>query len=163
MCSTELLFCKNQRGSTCYPAILYAWDSTTDIFLWIFKFFSEKLFHKTAPYRWLWKAFICLECQIIIVFVVLRKDICPNVIGEIATVLKAVWKSHNDPEGTKVFACGCSGRNLKYFSKFAGKNPCYVPFLVKLLPVIACTTTTVNFEKKNINTTINTSARLPLK
>ena len=90
MCSTELLFCKNQRGSTCYPKMLYKWDSTTDIFLWIFKFFSDKLFHKTAPYHWLWKAFICLECQIIIVFVGLCKDICPNVIGEIATVLKAV-------------------------------------------------------------------------
>ena len=38
-----------------------------------------------------------------------------------ATVLRAVVKSHNGLKGTKVFACGCSGRNLKNLSKFAGK------------------------------------------
>ena len=98
-----------------------------------------------------------------------------------ATVLRAVVKSHNGLKGTKVFACGCSGRNLKNLSKFAGKSPCWGPFIVKLQPVIAYkrllgqlyqkrdayteTLTqilSVNFEK-NINTTINTSARLPLK
>ena len=42
-----------------------------------------------------------------------------------ATVLRAVVKSHNCLKGTKVFACGCSGRNLKSFSKFAGKSPCW--------------------------------------
>ena len=42
-----------------------------------------------------------------------------------ATVLRAVVKSHNRLKGTKVFACGCSGRNLKSFSKFAGKSPCW--------------------------------------
>ena len=46
-------------------------------------------------------------------------------------------KSHNDLKGTKVFACGCSGRNLKNLSKFAGKSPCWGPFIVKLQPVIA--------------------------
>ena len=49
MCSTGLLFWKNQKGSTCYPMILYKRDSTVDIFLRIFKFFWDKLFHKTAP------------------------------------------------------------------------------------------------------------------
>ena len=39
-----------------------------------------------------------------------------------ATVLRAVVKSHNCLKETKVFACGCSGRNLKRFSKFAGKS-----------------------------------------
>ena len=39
-----------------------------------------------------------------------------------ATVLRAVVKSHNCLKGTKVFACGCSGRNLKSFSKFARKS-----------------------------------------
>ena len=42
-----------------------------------------------------------------------------------ATVLRAVVKSNNRLKGTKVFACGCSGRNLKSFSKFAGKSPCW--------------------------------------
>ena len=42
-----------------------------------------------------------------------------------ATVLRAVVKSQNYLKGTKVFACGCSGRNTKSFSKFAGKSPCW--------------------------------------
>ena len=98
-----------------------------------------------------------------------------------ATVLRAVVKSHNGLKGTKVFACGCSGRNLKNLSKFAGKSRCWGPFIVKLQPVIAYkrllgqlyqkrdayteTLTqllSVNFEK-NMNTTIKTSARLLLK
>ena len=49
MCSTGLLLWKNQKGSTCYPMILYKRDSTVDIFLQIFKFFWDKLFHRTAP------------------------------------------------------------------------------------------------------------------
>ena len=32
-----------------------------------------------------------------------------------ANVLRAVVKSHNFLKRTKVFACGCSGRNLKTF------------------------------------------------
>ena len=56
-----------------------------------------------------------------------------------ATALTAVVKSHNGLKGTKVSACGYSGRNFKLenFSKFAGKNPCWGPFIVKLQPVIA--------------------------
>ena len=53
MYSTWLLLWKNQEGSTCYPMILYKQDSTAVVFLWIFKFFSDKLFHKTAPNHWL--------------------------------------------------------------------------------------------------------------
>ena len=41
------------------------------------------------------------------------------------TVLGTVVKSHNYLKGTKVFACGCFGRNLKSFSKFAGKTLCW--------------------------------------
>ena len=101
--------------------------------------------------------------------------------GNTATVLRAAVKSHNSLKETKVFASGCSRRNLENLSKFAGKSPCWGPFIVKLQPVIAYkrllgqlyqkrdayteTLTqilSVNFEK-NINTTINTSARLPLK
>ena len=90
-------------------------------------------------------------------------------------------KSHNGLKGTKVFACGCSGRNLKNLSKFVGKNPCWGPFIVKLKPVMAykrllgqlyqknpAYTETlsqafpVNFEKI-MSMAIKTSTRQPLK
>ena len=51
-----------------------------------------------------------------------------------ATLLRAVVNSHNGLKETKVFACGCSGINLKNFSKFAGKSPCWSPFILKLQP-----------------------------
>ena len=73
----------------------------------------------------------------IIVFVGLRKGSCPNE-RNVATVLRAIVKSHNCLKGTKVFACGCSGRNLIiFFSKFADKRMCCGPFLVKLQHVMA--------------------------
>ena len=53
------------------------------------------------------------------------------------TVLRVVVKSKKGLKGAKVFACGCSGKNLKSFSKFAGMSPCWSPFIVILLPVIA--------------------------
>ena len=37
------------------------------------------------------------------------------------TVLRAVVKPHKGLKGTKVIVCGCSGRNLKNFSKFAAE------------------------------------------
>ena len=55
----------------------------------------------------------------------------------IVIVLRTVVKSHKGLKGTKVFACECFGRNLKNFSKFAWKSPCWSPFIVKLRPVIA--------------------------
>ena len=66
----------------------------------------------------------------IIVFVELRKG---NYCNErnVATVLRAMVKSHNRLKGTKVFVCEFSGRNLKSFSKIAGKSPCWGPFIVK--------------------------------
>ena len=57
--------------------------------------------------------------------------------GNIATVLRAVVKSHNRLNGTKVIACGCSRRNLKKFSKFAGKSACWGTFVVELQRLIA--------------------------
>ena len=42
-----------------------------------------------------------------------------------SNVLRTVVKSHKGLKGTKAFACGCFGRNLKNFSKFAGKGPCW--------------------------------------
>ena len=50
MSSTELLLWKNQKGSTRYfMTLLYRRDSTADIFLKVFNYFWDKLFHKTAP------------------------------------------------------------------------------------------------------------------
>ena len=46
-----------------------------------------------------------------------------------ATVLRAVVKCHNRLKGTKVLACGCSGRNLKTTSKFAVLGPVYCKVL----------------------------------
>ena len=48
LCSTELQLWKNEKDSTRYPMILYKWDSTADIFLWIFKFFSDKLISQNS-------------------------------------------------------------------------------------------------------------------
>ena len=114
------------------------------------------------------------------ILVGLRKGNCRNE-RNAATVLRAMVKSHNDLNETKVFACGCSGRTLNFFSKFAVKSPCWGPFIVKLQPVMAYkrllgqlyqkrdsyteTLTkllSVNFQE-NMNTNINTSARLSLK
>ena len=44
---------------------------------------------------------------------------------------------HNDSEGTKEFACGCSRGSDKKFSIFPVKSLCCDPFLVKLQSVIA--------------------------
>ena len=54
-----------------------------------------------------------------------------------ATILRALVKSNKGIKGKKVFACGCSGRNLKNFPKFTGKRTCRSPFIVKLQPEIA--------------------------
>ena len=116
----------------------------------------------------------------IIVFLELRKGNCRNE-RNVATALRAMVKPHNLLKGTKVFACGFSGKSLKIFSKLAGKSSYWVLFIVKLQHVMsykrlhgqfyqkrdAYTETftqllSVKFEK-NMNTTINSSARLPLK
>ena len=115
-----------------------------------------------------------------IVFVELCKGNCRNR-RNVATVLRVMVKSHNRLNGTKAFACGCSGRNLNFFSKFAVKSPCWGPLIIKLQHVMAykrllgqlsqkrdaytetlAQLLSVNFEK-NMNTIINTSSRLPLK
>ena len=105
-----------------------------DIFLPILKWFSHKLFHKTAPNHWLQKVFICLECQIIMVFVELRKKKCRNG-RNVATVLRAMVKSHNRLKGTEVFVCGFSGRNLRLF-KFCWEEPVLGSFFMKLQHVM---------------------------
>ena len=69
------------------------------------------------------------------------------------TVLRAMLKSHKGLKVTKVFAFGCSVRNLKSFSKLTAWNPCWSPFIVKLQPGIAYKKSqskgySVNFIKK---------------
>ena len=81
--------------------------------------------------------FICLECHDYYFRRAAQRQLSQCNSRNTATVLRAVVKSHNGLKGTKVFACGCSGRNLKNLSKFAGKSPCWDPFIVKLQPVIA--------------------------
>ena len=61
----------------------------------------------------------------IVAFVELRKGNCRSECNRrnIVTVLRTAVKSHKGLKGTKIFACGSFGRNLKNFSKFAGKSP----------------------------------------
>ena len=80
-----------------------------------------------------------------------------------ATILRAVVKSHNCLEGTKVFACGYSGRNLNNLSKFAGKDPCWGPFIVKLQPVIAYKRLLGQLYQKRNAYTETFSQALPVK
>ena len=122
MCCTELLLWK---GSTRYPMILYKWDSTADIFLCqfdIFKFFSDKLISQNSSKPLIERSFYLLRMSDDYCFRrAAQRQLSQRNRRNTATVLRAVVKSHNGLKGTKVFACGCSGRNLKNLSKFAGK------------------------------------------
>ena len=60
-------------------------------------------------------------------------------------------KSHKGLKGTKVFACKCFGRNLKNFSKFAGKSPWWSPLIVKLQPVNAFKKNKVKITRSNLS------------
>ena len=124
---------KNQKGSTRYSMILYKWDSTAEIFLWIFKFFSDKLISQNSSKSLIVRSFYLLRMSDDYCF---RRAVQCNW-RNTATVLRAVVKFHNGLKRTKVFSCGCSGRNLKNLSKFAGMSPCWGPFIVKLQPLIA--------------------------
>ena len=125
MCSTGLLLWRNQKGSNRYPMILYKRDSTADIFLSIFKFFFGPAVSKNSSKSLIVKGFYLLR---------MSNDSCfrratPGKLSQrnrrnTATALRAVAKSHNCLKGRKVFACGCSERNLKSCSKFAGRSPC---------------------------------------
>ena len=83
MCSKKLLLWKNQKGSTRYPMILCKRDYTADIFLGIFKIFWTNYLTKQLQTTDCKGGFFCLEHQMIIVFVELRKGNFLNVIGEI--------------------------------------------------------------------------------
>ena len=115
MCSTEL-----HSGQ-----IRKVRDSTVDILLGIFKFFGQAILQNT------------FKPPIVNGFYLLRmpNDYCFRRAAlwqlsqcnrrNTATALRAVVKSHKGLKRTKVFACGCSGRNLKNFSKFTGKSSCW--------------------------------------
>ena len=179
MCSTGLLLCKNQKGLTCYPMSLYKRDSTADISLWIFKFFRTSYFTKQLQ---------TTDCKGFLFVRMPDDDYFRRAVqGQLSqrekycNYFESSGKIWYRLKRTKVFACGRSGRNLKKLSKFAGKSPCWGPSIVKLQHVMAYKRSlgqlyqkrdaytetltqvlSVNFEK-NMNTTINTSARLPLK
>ena len=141
MCCTELLLWKNQKGSTRYPMILYEWDSTADIFLCqfdIFKFFSDKLISQNSSKPLIERSFYLLRMSDDYCFRrPAQRQLSQCNRRNTATVLRAVVKSYNGLKGTKVFACGCSGRNLSKFIKTCRKSLCWGPFIVKLQPVIA--------------------------
>ena len=124
--------------------------------------FSVQAISQSSSNSLILKGFICLECHMIIVSVELRKGNCRNG-RNVATVLRAMVKSHYCLKGTKVFVCGFSGRNPKIFSKFAGKSLCWGPVIAKLQHVMSykrllgqfyqkrdayTETLSVNFEKK---------------
>ena len=117
--------------------ILYKWDSTADIFLGILNFFSDKLISKNSSKPLIVRSFYLLRMSDDYCFRrAAQGQLSQCNRGNTATVLRAAVKSHNGLKETKVFASGCSGRNLKNSSKFAGKSPCWGPFIVKLQPVI---------------------------
>ena len=99
MCSTELLLWKNQKGSTRCPMILYKWDSTADIFLWIFKFFSDKLISQNSSKPLVLKSFYLLRMWDDYCFgrAAQRQQLsttvnnCRNVIGEILQLFWEQW------------------------------------------------------------------------
>ena len=137
MCCTELLLWKNQKDSTNDPMILDEWDSNAAIFLWIFNFFSEQAIAQNSSKPLITKDFYLLRISgYYYFFRVAQGQLSQCNRRNTATVLRAVVKSHNDLQETKVFASGYSGKNLKNFSKFVGKSPCWGPFIVKLQPVI---------------------------
>ena len=72
-----------------------------------------------------------------------------------AIVLRALVKSHKVLNGAKVFACGCSGRNLKNFSKLSGKSragvllfySCSLEYLIKQKPKVKVTWSTLSKKR----------------
>ena len=102
MCSTELLLWKNQKGSNRYPMILY--DSTADIFLWIFKFFSDKLISQNSSKPLIVRSFYLLRMSDDYCFRrAAQRQLSQCNRRNTAIILRAVVKSHNGLKETKVF------------------------------------------------------------
>ena len=158
MCSRELLLWKNQKGSTCYPTTLYKRNSTTDIFLRNNQLSFGQAISQNSSKPLIVKGFYLLR---------MSNDCCfyRAEQGQLsqcnrrntATVLRAVVKSHQGLKETKAFSCILK-QTSKILSKFAGKRPCWSPFIVKLRPVVACKNAKVNkdnwvnFNKKETHT-----------
>ena len=118
--------------------ILYKWYSTADIFLSIFIFFWDKLISQNSSKPLIVRSFYLVRMSDDYCFCrAVQRQLSQCNRRNTATVLREVVKSHNGLKRTKVFVCGCSGRNLKHLSKFAGMSPCCGLFIVKLQPVIA--------------------------
>ena len=126
MCSTGLLLWRNQKGSTRYPMILYKRDSTGDNFFLNIQIFFGQAVSKNSSKPLILKGFYSLRVSNDYCFrSAAQGKLSQRYRRNTAAVLRAVVKSHYRLKGTKIFACGCSGRNLKSFSKFAGKSPCW--------------------------------------
>ena len=117
---------------------LSKFSRSVSVFLWIFNFFQTSYFTKQLQNT---------DCKELFSLFRMPNGCCFRWATQgqlrqcnrrnIVTVFRTVVKSHKGVKGTKVFACGCFGRNLKKFPKFAGKSPWWSPFIVKLRPVIA--------------------------
>ena len=135
MCSKELLLWKYQKGLTQYPMTLYKRESTADIFLWIFHSFFGQAISLNRSKPLIVKGFYLVR---------MSNDYCFRRAAQgqlshcnrrnTSALLRALGKSHEGLKRTKVFTCGCSGRNLQNFWKFTGKSLCWTPFIVKLQP-----------------------------
>ena len=100
MYSTRLLLWKNQKGSTCYPMILYKRDSTADIFLRIFKFFFGQAISENSPKPLIIKGFYLLRMSDDYCFRrATQGQLLQHNRRNTATVLIVVVKSHNHLNG----------------------------------------------------------------
>ena len=81
--------------------------------------FSVQAISQSSSNSLILKGFICLECHMIIVSVELRKGNCRNG-RNVATVLRAMVKSHNHLKGTKYLSVGF----LEEISTFLQERTC---------------------------------------
>ena len=113
------------HASTCYKilsALLSKFSRSVPVFLRIFNFFFRQAISKNSSKPLIVKGFYLLR---------MSNDYCFRRAAQgklsqrnrrnTATVLRAVVKSHNCLKGTKVFACGCFGRNLKMSQNLQGR------------------------------------------
>ena len=131
MCSTELLLWENQKGYTRYLMTLYKRDSTADIFLETLKFFFGQGFSQNNSKPLIAKGFYKVRMSNGYCFRrVAQGQLSQCNRRNTAIVLRAVVKSYKVLNETKEFACGCSRRNLKNFSKLTAKSPCWSTFIL---------------------------------
>ena len=117
---------------------LSKFSRSVPVFLWKFNFFFRQTISQNSSKPLIVKCFCLFRMPNDCCFPWAALGQLPQCNRRnIVTVLRTVVKSHKGLKGTKVFACGCFGRNHKNFSKFAGKSPWCSPFIVKLQPAIA--------------------------